>query len=141
MSFSFVLLLIAAGLLRYVALQARSEYARRLAGILPRKVTEGHLQALFDEYRSRLGAFRAQALPFSALELFLNASACAVFVAALWSYPPEQLSQMNLFLLRYCSTAMVVLAFVGDAFEFGQLFYFTFARAEMEEIDEAEDEA
>jgi hypothetical protein len=141
MNLSFILLLIAAGILRYVAVQARSAYVRRLTEILPRKVTEGHLQALFDEYRPRLRAFRAQALPYSALELFLNAFACAVFVAALWTYPPQQLSEMNVFLVRYCSAAMVLLAFLGDLFEFGQLFYFTFARAEMEEIEEAEEEA
>ena len=141
MNISFILLIAAAGILRYVAVQARAAFVQRLAQLLPRKVMEGHLQALFDEYRPRLRAFRSQALPYSALELFLNALACSVFVAALWTYPSQQLSEMNLFLVRYCSAALVMFAFLGDLFEFGQIFYFTFARAEVEKIEEPEKEA
>lgn len=138
MNVSFVLLLIASGILRYVAMLARAAFVGRLTKLLPRKVMDDHLQALFAEYRPRLRAFRSQALPFSALELSLNAVACAVFVAALWMYPTQQLSELNLFLLRYCSAAFVLLAFLGDLFEFGQLFYFTFAKAEdSEETGEA----
>jgi len=141
MNLPFVLLIIAAGILRYVAVQARGAFVRRLAQLLPRKVTDGHLQVLFDEYRPRLAAFRSQALPYSALELCLNAFACAVFVAALWTYPRQELSEMNLFLVRYCSATLVLVAFLLDLFEFGQLFYFTFARAEVEEVKETGEEA
>ncbi|GEM_PF-3367595 len=137
MNVSFVLLLAASGIFRYVATQARAAFTVRLERLLPRKVMSDHLQALFEEYRPLLGAFRSQALPFSLLELFLNAAACAVFVAALWTYPPRELSDLNLFLLRYCSAAFVLLAVLGDVFDLGRLFYHTFSRAEA--VEEAEE--
>ena len=141
MNVSFVLLIVASGILRYVAVQARGAFVLRLAQLLPRKVTEGHLEALFTDYRPRLPAFRSQALPYSALEVVLNALACGVFVAALWTYPRQELSDMNLFLVRYCSAGIVLVALLGDVLEFGQLLYFTFARAEVEKVEETGDEA
>lgn len=130
MNIRFLLLIAASGLLRYVAIQAKHAFALRLAGLLPRKIQSGHVQVLFDEYRSSLTAFRQRALPYSGLELGMNALACASFVAALWTLPPQHLSEMNVFLVRYASSLLVGFAFVVDFFLFCRLAFLAIARAE-----------
>ena len=139
MNVSFVLLIVASVILRHVAIEARTAFLVRVVKLLPRKVTASHLQALFDEYRQLLPAFRSQALPLAALECSLNTVAGAVFIAGLWTYPPRELSDTALFLLRYCGAAFVLLAVLGDLFAFGRLFYFSFSRVEAEDDEEAEE--
>lgn len=123
---SFLLLLAAAGLLRFLAEDAHKAFQRRLASSLPRSVTERHLQVFLREFHQHFGEFRRQTLPFSALQIALNAAACGLFVFAVWYAPPAMLPAWALAFLRYASVVVVPAAFVADAVGFARVLAATF---------------
>lgn len=131
---SFLMMIGAACILRFLAAEAKRAFAKRLAGLLPRNVMEEHLNAL-REFPQHYPVFRARVLPFSALQIACNAASCICFVAALWYFPPSALSETNLYFMRYGSMLVVPAAFLFDVFVFVRLFCTTLTASK----DELED--
>ena len=125
---SFLFLLAAAGIFRFLSADSNKAFRRRLALLLPRKVMSEHLKALLQDYPDRLAEFRHKVLPFSALYVLLNAAACACFVGALWYFPPSGMQKWDLSLVRYGSLLLTPLAFLMDAFAFARMLMATYGR-------------
>ncbi len=125
---SFLMLLAAAGILRYLAVQAKRTFHQRLGRLLPRNVTSQHVAVLIEQFPQQIPQFRWRVLPFSALHIFLNATSCAAFVVALWWFPPSAMSDWDLFFMRYGSLLIVPAAFLFDVWSFARLFLLTLIR-------------
>ena len=124
----FLFLMAAAGVFCLLAADAKKTFHLRLAGLLPRKVMQDHLQALLEDYPERLGDFRWRVLPFSALHVGMTAVACACFAAAMWYFPPAGMSHWDLVFVRYGSVLLTPLAFLADAVAFARMLMTTFGR-------------
>lgn len=126
MNLNFLMLMAAAGILRYLAVEAKRTFGKRLENLLSRKVAKGHLAAL-REYPQHFSLFRWRVLPFSALQIVFNALSCVCFIVGLWLFPPAALSSWDLLFMRYGSLLIVPLAFLVDVFIFARLFWVTLA--------------
>ena len=140
MNINFLMLLVAACILRFLASEAKRAFSKRLVNLLPRKIVHSHLKML-RQYPQDLPNFRARVLPFSALQIAFNALSCVCFVTAIWCFPPTMISSWDLLFMRYGSLLIVPLAFLVDVVAFTRLFLRTFSgKAEMssdlEEMDE-----
>ena len=133
MNLNFLMLVVAACILRFLAAESKRIFVSRLASLLPRKVIKEHLTAL-REYPEHFAIFRARVLPFSALQIAFNALSCASFIVALWCFPPTALSSWDLFFMRYGSLLVVPIAFLFDVVVFVRLFWATLATSN--ELDE-----
>lgn len=128
MTLSFIMLILAAGIVRYLAMEAKRAYTRRVASLLPPNIPDVSVQTLLKNHPEHRPAFRRNALPFSALQILFNALACSVFVAALWVFPPALLSDWDLFLIRYGGLLIVPIALVVDLALFARLLLATLSR-------------
>jgi hypothetical protein len=126
MSISFLMLLVAAAILRFLAVDAKRGFDRRLTALLPRTVMADHQRVLFAEFPERRAAFRSQALPWCALQVLWNASACAVFASAFWLSPPALMHPAMLTFIRYAALTVVPAALLFDALIFLRLLRRTF---------------
>jgi hypothetical protein len=124
----FLFLLAAAGIFRLLSADAKKAFDQRLANLLPRKVMEERMRVLLAEYTDRLSEFRRRVMPFSALQVLLNAAACACFAAALWFFPPTGMAHWDLVIVRYGSVLLTPVAFVADVVLFARTLLATFAR-------------
>jgi len=124
----FLCLLAAAGIFRYLSADAKKAFTMRLAKLLPRNVTEQHLQVLIEDFPERVGEFRRRAVPYSALHVAYNAAACGCFVAALWFFPPAGMEHWDLVFVRYGSAILTPVALVGDVVLFMRMLRATFGR-------------
>jgi hypothetical protein len=128
MDLPFLMMLLAAGILRYLAFEAKRNYHVRLAKLLPRNIVKHHFSVLTADYRDCLAAFRSSVLPLAGFQLVLNALSCAVFVGALWIFPPAALAEWDLMFIRYGGLAILPPALVIDALAFCRLFHATQSR-------------
>jgi hypothetical protein len=124
MNLNFLMLMAAAGILRYLAIEAKRTFGKRLENLLPHKLSKSHL-AVLREHPQHFSLFRTRVLPFSALQIVFNALSCVCFIAGLWLFPPSALSSWDLLFMRYGSLLIVPLAFVVDVFIFARLFWVT----------------
>lgn len=128
MNLSFLFLLGAAGIFRFLAEDAKKAFKTRLAACLPRNVVERHLQVFLTEFHQHFSEFRRRILPFFALHIVLNAAACGMVVFALWYTPPEALPAWALIFMRYSCLIVVPLALVADTVIFSKVLIATFGR-------------
>lgn len=133
MNSSFLMLLVAAGIFRYLALEAKRGFLSRLELLLPRNAMSEQLTVLFDQFPEQIPAFRRRVLPLSALQILLNTLSCICFVVALWWFPPAALSSWDLLFMRYGSLLVVPLAFLLDVWAFLRLLISTLTQREFEE--------
>ena len=126
MTFSFLLLLAAAGIFRFLAHDAKKAFDRRVAAFLPANVDADHVNVLLREFPQHCSEFRFRVLPFSAANLLMNAASCIAVVSALWICPPTGMSAADLVLLQYGGLIIVPLAFVIDFVGFFRLLFRTF---------------
>ena len=116
---------------RLLSADSNKTYRRRLALLVPRNVTDQHLQqlkVLLKEFPDRLVEFRRRVLPYSGLHLLLNVASCGCFIFAVWFFPPREMQRWDLLFVQYGSLLVVPLAFIADAVNFGRLLVATFAR-------------
>jgi len=123
MVISFVLLVAASVLFRYLAFEAGVTFEKRTRALMPRNVGKTFVKTLFAEFREQLPAFRTQALPMQGLRLVLDTLACGTFVLGFWSFPPAFIKGFDLWSLRDIGTGVVAVAFVADAFAFLRMAY------------------
>jgi hypothetical protein len=124
----FLFLLAAAGIFRLLSADANKAFNQRLVRLLPRKVMQEHLRVLLEDYPGRLGEFRRRVLPFSAVHLGFNATACACFVAAVWFFPPGGMPHWDLVFVRYGSLLLTPVALLADVVSFARLLMATFVK-------------
>jgi hypothetical protein len=124
----FLCLLAAAAIFRYLSSDAMKQYHRRLAGLLPRNVTQEPLRVLLTEFPERVAEFRRRVVPCSALHVAYNAASAACFVVALWFFPPQGMQHWDLIFVRYGSVVLTPLAFLGDVILFARMLIATFNR-------------
>jgi len=125
----FLCLLAAAGIFRYLSADAMRQFRLRLASLLPRNVTEGHLRVLLAEFPERVGDFRRRVLPWSAWHVGWNAASAVCFIAALWFFPPRGMQHWDLIFVRYGSVVLTPVAFLADVVLFARTLMATFGRA------------
>jgi hypothetical protein len=126
MSFSFLMFLAAAAILRLLANDAKRSFDLRLSALLPRSVIADHERVLFADFPERRAAFRSKALPWCGLQVVWNASACAVFASAFWFSPPAVMHPTMLTFIRCAALTVIPAALIFDALIFLKLLRRTF---------------
>jgi hypothetical protein len=124
----FLFLLAAAGIFRLLSSDAKKAFNQRLAKLLPRKIMQQHLRILIQDYPDRLPEFRRKVMPFSALNVLLNAAACSCFAAATWFFPPSGMAQWDLVFVRYGGLLLIPVALAADLVLFARMWMSTFSR-------------
>src|SRR5438309_1927341 len=115
MNASFLMLLAAAAIFRFLAVRARSAFKFGLTKLVPPKlrVLPASVGLLLD-FPEELRVFRRAVLPLAALESLLNAASCAVVAATLWLCPPARIGSGDLDLLKHASLIILPLAALAD---------------------------
>jgi hypothetical protein len=128
MILSFLLLIAASAICRFVSWDAGNAFKARLARMVPRNVMEDHMRVLLEEFPDRLPEFRRRVAPCAAMQVMLDTAACACFAAACWFFPPHGMQHWALALVRYGSVLITPVAFVADVVSFARMFLGTYGR-------------
>lgn len=123
MVISFVLLIAASVLFRYLAFEAGHAFEKRTRALIPRNAGKAYVKTLFAEFRDQLSAFRAQALPMQYLRVTMDTLACGTFVLGLWSCPPGFIKGFDLWSLRNIGSGVVAVAFIADVISLIRMTY------------------
>jgi hypothetical protein len=124
----FLCLLAAAAIFRYLSSDSMKQFKLRLAGLLPRSVTEDHMRVLLTEFPDRVVEFRRRVLPCSAAHMAYNAASAICFVCALWYFPPQGMEHWDLIFVRYGSIILTPIAFLADLILFSRMLFASFGR-------------
>jgi hypothetical protein len=118
MSVSFLLLLAAALVFRFLGLRAQKIFRFRTTRLLGSSVKVQRLAKLLRAQPDQVELFRGCALPYFALQLFFDSAACLTFIAAVFLFPPEKFGPTDLALLQQGSIVICLLALFVDLFSF-----------------------
>ena len=129
MNSSFLMLLAAAVIFRYLGSHSKSVFRGRLTRLLRREVTGNRLHTVLREHPERLPEFRSHILPMLTLQLFCDAAACSAIVLGVYAFPPENFGPNDLFLVRLTSTLVFALALLFDAYQFVRAVLAAFGRS------------
>jgi hypothetical protein len=114
MNLSFLLLIVAALVFRYLAFQANQAFTARLIEVLRFNPTRRRLAAALKDHPERLARFRSYVLPLAARQILLDSVACVILILALFQFAPPGIGSRDLAFLQWISIPVVSLAMAAE---------------------------
>lgn len=121
MSFSFLLLITASAIFRWLAARAGAAFDARLRRVLAPNATRRGIAFCLRQAPHRVPEFRVRALPMRALALAMDLLCCVTLLTALWVFPPSFLAGSELAAMQYSGAFVVVAAALVDGAGFARL--------------------
>lgn len=118
MSPSFLLLIGASAIFRWLAAQAASAFDARLRRLLPPNAARRGIASRLRQAPHRIPEFRTRALPVRALAIAMDLLCCATLLTALWVFPPSFLAGSELAAIQYGGAFVVLAAALVDGIAF-----------------------